>query len=190
MSPIILVGGGILLLGLGLGLGYWLANSKRNREVAKAVDIQNELDDYRRKVNEHFGETAQQFQSLGQQYQSLYRHMAEGADALCDSTQSAALLGFATASAPAIAENAASTTEESEESPEVIKDYAAAEEIEPPQPEPIVEAAIEVADTSEPLESSPVPDDAAVEPPAEDVEDVIADQVATPAPTETERMVH
>jgi uncharacterized membrane-anchored protein YhcB (DUF1043 family) len=88
MSPIILVGAGILLFGLGLGLGYWFAHSQRKREATRASDIQNELDDYRRHVTEHFGETAQHFQTLGQQYQSLYKHMAQGADALCDALRS------------------------------------------------------------------------------------------------------
>ena len=99
MSPIILAGIGILLCGSGMGLGYWFA---REREAAKAGDIQNELDDYRRQVTEHFGETAHHFQALGQQYQSLYRHMAKGADALCDTAQSDALLDFTAATAPAI----------------------------------------------------------------------------------------
>ncbi len=180
MSPIILVGASILLLGLGLGLGYWFAHSQRKREATRASDIQNELDDYRLHVTEHFGETAQHFQALGQQYQSLYKHMAQGADALCDPAQSDDLLGFPAGNAPAIT---ASTADEPEKPSEVIRGYATAEEIEPPQVEPEVEA----ANTSEPLENSSVPDDITAEPPAEEV---IADQVATPTPIETERTVH
>ena len=174
MSPIILVGASILLFGLGLGVGYWFSR----REATKASDIQNELDDYRRHVTEHFSETAQHFQAIGQQYQSLYKHMAQGAEALCDPAESDRLLGFAAASTPAIT---ASTADEPEKPPQVIKDYATAEEIEPPQVEPDVEA----EDISEPLAS--VPDDIAAEPPAEDV---VADEAATPTPFETQRTVH
>ena len=180
MSPIILVGAGILLFGLGLGLGFWFAHSQRKREATRASDIQNELDDYRRHVTEHFGETAQHFQELGQQYQSLYKHMAQGADALCDPAQSDALLGFAAGNAAAIT---ASTTDEPEKPPEVIRDYATEEEIESPTVEPEVEA----SNTSESLESSSVPDDTTAEPPAEEV---AADQVDTPTPIVTERTVH
>ena len=180
MSPIILVGAGILLFGLGLGLGYWFAHSQRKREATRASDIQNELDDYRQHVTEHFGETAQHFQTLGQQYQSLYKHMAQGADALCDPAQSDALLGFAAGNAAAIT---ASTTDKPEQPPEVIRDYATEEEIESPKVEPEVES----SNTSESLENSSVPDDVTAEPPAEEV---VADQVDTPTPVEKERTVH
>ena len=91
MSPIILIGLGAVLFGLGVGLGILFTYSQRKREATKVSDIQNELDEYRRHVSEHFGQTAQHFQMLGQQYQSLYEHMAEGAQALCDSAQSDAL---------------------------------------------------------------------------------------------------
>ena len=180
MSPIILSGAGILLFGLGLGLGFWIAHSQRKRDASRASDIQNELDDYRRHVTEHFGETAQHFQKLGQQYQSLYKHMAQGANALCDPAQSDALLGFASGSAAAIT---ASTTDEPEKPPEVIRDYATAEEIESAKVGPDVEA----SNTSESLEKSSMPDEITAESSAEEV---IADQVDTPTPIDTERTVH
>ena len=180
MSPIILVGAGILLLGLGLGLGYWFAHSQGKREATRASDIQNELDDYRRNVTEHFGETAQHFQALGQQYQSLYKHMAQGADALCDPAQSDDLLGFAAGNAAAIT---ASTTDKPEKPPEVIRDYATEEDIQSPK----VESEAESSNTSESLEISSVPDDVTAEPAAEEV---VADQVGTPTPIEKERTVH
>jgi len=180
MSPIILVGAGLLLFGLGLGLGYWFAQGQRKREAARVSDIQNEMDDYRRHVTEHFNETAQHFQALGQQYQSLYKHMAQGADTLCDLSKSDALLGFAAGDAAAIT---ASSTDEPEKPPEVIKDYATAEEIELPG----VESEVEASNTSETLENSSVPEDITAEPPAEEV---VADQVDTPPPIEIERTVH
>ncbi len=180
MSPIILVGGGVFLFALGSGLGYLVAHSLRKREANKASDIQDELDDYRRHVTEHFGETAQHFQAIGQQYQSLYKHMAQGADALCDPAQSDALLGFAAGGAAAIT---ASTADESEQPPEVIRDYAPAEEIEPSTMEPVVEA----AETTDPLESSSALDEITVEAPAEELTD---DKAATPDASEAERTVH
>lgn len=177
MSPIILVGAGILLLGLGLGLGYWFA---RNRDAARASDVQNELDDYRRHVTEHFNETAQHFQAIGQQYQSLYRHMAKGADALCDTAQSSALLDFAAANAPQIADG---TADETETQPEVIRDYAASEEDELA----IEDVEIDTPASVESLESSTVTDDETAEPGAEEV---IQDQVDPVDPAKTERTVH
>jgi uncharacterized membrane-anchored protein YhcB (DUF1043 family) len=163
MSPIILVAAGILLFGLGLGLGYWFAHIRGKRDAVKVSDIQNEMDDYRRRVSEHFGETAQHFQALGQQYQSLYRHMAQGAGSLCDVAQSDALLEFTGGDTTAIT---ASAKDEPEEAPEVIRDYAVAEEVESPKVEPEVEA---------------------VEPAAEEG---IAEQVVKPTPVEADRTVH
>ena len=180
MNPIILAAAGILLFGLGLGLGFWFARIRGKRDAIKASDIQNEMDDYRRRVSEHFGETAQHFEAIGKQYRSLYKHMAQGAGALCDTAQSDALLEFAGGDAEAITSRA---TDEPEGPPEVIRDYADAEEIDSAEVEPLVEA----SDTSASPESSPVSGDIAAEPPAEDV---IADQVETPTPVETDRTVH
>jgi len=192
MSPIILVGAGISLLGLGLGLGYWFAHSQRKRDATRANDVQNELDNYRRHVTEHFGETAQHFQALGQQYQSLYKHMAQGADALCDPAQSDTLLGFAAGNAPAIMASDGQresppevirdfAVEEEIEPPEVIRDYA--EEVEPPQVKPDVEATT----PAELSEDSSAPDVTTAEP---SVEKAIGDQVAASTPEEKERTVH
>jgi len=65
----------------------------------------------------------------------------------------------------------------------VIRDYATEEEIESPKVEPDVES----SNTSEALDNSSVPDDVTAEPP---VEEVVADQVDTPTPSEKERTVH
>lgn len=120
MSPIILVGAAILLIGLGVGLGFWLSHGLRKNEASKAADVQKELDEYRRHVTEHFGETAQHFKALGQQYQSLYKHMAHGAEALCDPAQSDALLEFPAGDTAALATD----IDQTEAAPESIKDYA------------------------------------------------------------------
>ena len=179
MSPIILIGLGVVLLGLGVGLGYLLAYVQRNREAAKASDIQNELDAYRQQVSEHFSQTAQHFQTLGQQYQSLYEHMAEGAHSLCDSKQSEALPGFVAAAAPALA---AATVEEAAEIPEVVRDYAPVADDEAVQAEPDTETEL-----NEPVPEITASAETLDEPAANDPGE---DQVRAEVPVERERTVH
>lgn len=154
MSPIILIGAGVLLLGLGMGLGYLVAINQRNREASKANDIQKELNDYRQQVTAHFGQTAQHFHTIGQEYQSLYKHMVSGADTLCDATQSDALLGFAAGNVASIADRVA---EPDESPPEVIRDYVADEIDSAPV------TAESVADENPQQEESPTIRDYAVE---------------------------
>ena len=177
MSPIILIGLGVVLLGLGVGLGLLIAHLQRNREATKASDIQNELDEYRRQVSEHFGQTAQHFQMLGQQYQSLYEHMAEGAHALCASKQAEALPGFAAAAPAALAAN---TVDEPSDRPEVVRDYAPVAESESTQADAEAESPEPIAEITEAAESMVEP--AANDAGEEDVRPVIA--------TEAERTVH
>lgn len=177
MSPIFLIGAGIVLLGVGLGLGYWFASAQRMREANRASSVQKELDDYRREVSRHFGDTAQHFQTLGQQYQALYKHMAEGAESLCDTSESDALLGFAADGAPAI------SVIEPESVTEAIRDYAPEDEL--PQTSVDVEVeAVEAADTEEEVK---LVAEAAVEP-SED--EVVAEPIVAAESAETERTVH
>ena len=169
MNPIFLVAAGIMFFGLGLGLGYWMALLQRKDDAVRVSDLQEEMDEYRRRVSEHFGETAQHFQELGKQYQSLYTHMAKGAGSLCDVAQSDALLGFAGGDAEAIP---ASAKERPEEVPEVIRDYATAEESEPSKLEPGPE------ESKSDIEAEP----SAKEP--------VSDKVDTQSAIEEERTVH
>ena len=178
MSPIILIGLGAVVFGLGVGLGLGIAHVRRMRDATKASDIQNELDEYRRHVNEHFSQTAQHFQSLGQQYQSLYEHMAAGARALCDSTQSDALPGFAAGAAPALT----TTAEDVSSTPEVIRDYAPTEESEFGEAAPIADAESPEA----PAEIS-ASTETVVEPAANDSE---AEKPGPDIGAEPERVVH
>lgn len=192
MSPVILIGTGILLFVLGLGCGYWFLQSQRKREAARADDVQKELDDYRRHVTEHFGKTAQHFQALGQQYQSLYKHMAQGADVLCDPAQAGALLEFPTVDAAAATAN----SEDTEVPPEVIRDYAVEEEVEPEKvvrdyavADEDIEAShvqpnTEPETASEPDEEVAAPRDEAA------LDEPIVEQVATEPDAEKERTVH
>lgn len=188
MSPIFLIGAGIVLLGVGLGLGYLFANSQRVRETNRASTIQKELDDYRRDVSRHFGDTAQHFQAIGQQYQALYKHMADGAESLCDTSESDKLPGFTPNGVPALA------VSEAEVVPEVIRDYAPEEELDL---EP-VEMAIEVAGAEDDvIEEAAITDDpaeqviAAADTADETAEnDVVAEPIAATDSAETERTVH
>ena len=193
MSPIILVGAGIVVFGIGLGLGYWFAHSQRMREASRADNIQNELDDYRRDVSKHFSGTAEHFQVLGQQYQALYKHMAHGSESLCDSAQSDALLGFAAGTVAAVT---AESVDEPVIAPGLVRDYALEEDDMPPQEQ----SAVEIADTQEKeevtiavVESSEKKEEtiAAAENSDEtSEEEIIADKVAAQVLPDTERTVH
>lgn len=179
MSPITLIGAGILLFCLGLGLGYLISHSLRKREATKACDIQNELDTYRQRVTGHFSETAQHFQALGEQYQSLYKHMAHGAEALCDPAQADTRLEFPAGDVEALTADIG----EREDAPESIKDYAPAEEDEPAE----VEAKAEDPEAPETPAEITAADEAPEEPAAEEE---VADAASTPTTSETERTVH
>jgi hypothetical protein len=85
MSTVGLISIGVLILVVGIGVGFLFGHTLRRRELTKASDVQDELNQYRRDVSDHFDQTAVHFQSIGQQYRDLYEHMAIGAGALCDS---------------------------------------------------------------------------------------------------------
>lgn len=93
-ETIYLVAGGVGLLIVGLGLGFWAAQLRAGKQVAKAENVQMQFDDYRNNVTEHFSRTAEHFQAIGQQYRELYEHMASGADSLCDREATDAKLSF------------------------------------------------------------------------------------------------
>ena len=83
------------LLAAGGGLGFWLAQLRVRGEAAKADEVQQEFDDYRREVTRHFGQTAEHFKAIGREYRELYEHMAGGADSLCDREAIDVKLSFA-----------------------------------------------------------------------------------------------
>lgn len=83
-ETVYLIAGGAGLLLVGLGLGFWAAQLRSGKQVAKAADVQRQFDDYRQSVTQHFGRTAEHFQAIGAQYRELYEHMASGADTLID----------------------------------------------------------------------------------------------------------
>lgn len=188
MSPFVLIGGSIFLLGIGAGLGYLLAHRLLSRDAKAVSEVQEELDAYRKEVTEHFGETAQHFQALGQQYQSLYRHLAQGAGTLCDPTESNALLEFSQKEAGLAAAAEADEAEVVPDAPmhDAPIDYVAEQDEASAEPEP-AEAAMEAAEAEEVLEEPPATGEVAAESPAEEVS---AEPVPAPEPRDGERTVH
>jgi uncharacterized membrane-anchored protein YhcB (DUF1043 family) len=91
----LIVLGAIGLLAAGTGLGYWLAQLRARGESARANEVRQEFEDYRREVTQHFGQTAEHFRAIGREYRDLYEHMASGADSLCDRGAADLKLSFA-----------------------------------------------------------------------------------------------
>ena len=94
-ETVLIVLGAIGLLAAGTGLGYWLAQLRTRGESARADEVRQEFDDYRREVTQHFGQTAEHFRAIGREYRDLYEHMASGADSLCDREAAELKLSFA-----------------------------------------------------------------------------------------------
>ncbi len=82
-ETILIVVGAVALVAAGGALGFWLAHLRMRGESAKADEIREQFDDYRREVTQHFGRTAEHFKAIGREYRELYEHMASGADSLC-----------------------------------------------------------------------------------------------------------
>lgn len=94
-ETILIVLGAIGFLAAGTGLGYGLARLRARGESAKASEVQQQFDDYRHEVSQHFGRTAEHFKAIGREYRELYEHMASGADSLCDREAVDVKLSFA-----------------------------------------------------------------------------------------------
>lgn len=143
MSEMVLVVlGAIGLLAAGTGLGYWLAQLRTRGESARADEVRQEFEDYRREVTRHFGQTAEHFRAIGREYRDLYEHMASGADSLCDREAVDLKLSFAP---KAILESIADEQRE----PPAPRDFATDEQ--PAGDEPVDDeppAAEDAADTS------------------------------------------
>jgi uncharacterized membrane-anchored protein YhcB (DUF1043 family) len=115
-ETILIVLGAIGLLAAGGGLGFWLAQLRLRGESHKADEVQQQFDDYRREVTQHFGQTAEHFKAIGREYRELYEHMASGADSLCDREAADMKLSFAP---KAILESIAE-----KQQPQAPRDYA------------------------------------------------------------------
>ena len=114
-----LIAGGIVLLVVGIGIGYGIARLRVGKRAAQ--DVQTEFDEYRQDVTEHFGRTAEHFQAIGQQYRELYEHMASGADALIDQQAMDEKLSFVPAG---MIESSAEETITVEDAAAAPRDYA------------------------------------------------------------------
>jgi len=70
-------------------VGYALSRGKSDnmekvRELEQNLtDAQQEMNDYKMEVSQHFGETAQLFNTLTDDYRAVYEHLAIGSQALC-----------------------------------------------------------------------------------------------------------
>ncbi len=91
----LIVLGAIGFLAAGIGLGFWFSQLRLRGKSARADEIQQQFDDYRHEVTQHFGQTAEHFKAIGREYRELYEHMAGGADSLCDRDALDTKLSFA-----------------------------------------------------------------------------------------------
>jgi uncharacterized membrane-anchored protein YhcB (DUF1043 family) len=144
----LIVLGAIGFLAAGIGLGFLLSQLWMRGRSTKANEVQQQFDDYRHEVTQHFGQTAEHFKAIGREYRELYEHMAGGADALCDREALDTKLSFA---------------------PKAILE-SIAEEQEPPPPRDFAEEE-QPAETAPEASNEPVADEAiAAEPEKEPVE--------------------
>ena len=120
-ETILIVLGAIGFLAAGTGLGYGLARLRARGESAKASEVQQQFDDYRREVSQHFGRTAEHFKAIGREYRELYEHMASGADSLCDREAVDVKLSF---EPKAILESIAEEQEEEPRTGQAPRDFA------------------------------------------------------------------
>ena len=140
----LIVLGAIGFLAAGIGLGFWFSQLRMRGKSAKADEVQQQFDDYRREVTQHFGQTAEHFKAIGREYRELYEHMAGGADSLCDREALDTKLSFAP---KAILESIAEEREEPEATEETDEPIAA-ETKEEPEKAPAAEADSATDDTA------------------------------------------
>jgi uncharacterized membrane-anchored protein YhcB (DUF1043 family) len=95
MNAILLASASVAILLVGGGIGFWVGRSGIGGGKARVQEAEAELEEYKRNVTEHFGQTAAHFQAIGKQYRELYEHMADGAQALCESEEAGKQLLFA-----------------------------------------------------------------------------------------------
>ena len=145
-ETVLIVLGAIGFLAVGGALGFWLARFRMRGDVARADEVREQFDDYRREVTQHFGRTAEHFKAIGREYRELYEHMSSGADSLCERDAVDVKLSFAP---KAILESIA---EEQQAEPQTPMDFEQPEQpVEPPLNPP--EEPIDAVSEEEPVEA-------------------------------------
>ena len=182
---------GAAALAVGVMLGFFWAGRLQARDESRVAEAEAKLDTFRTDVNEHFLKTATMFQSLGEQYRELYRHMADGAEKLCDAELVGQKPGFILpAEIEVVAESAVISDPEpaavepeetvvAEASPEAIAD-------EQPPADYVVDGEAEAAQPAEPVSAEPVAEDASA---VEAAEQAVESEDTEAAPVEDESPV-
>ena len=104
MNAILFASAGVIILLIGGGVGFWIGRSGVGGGRARVAKAEAELEEYKRNVTEHFGQTAAHFQTIGKQYRELYEHMSSGAQTLCEPDDAGKRLLFAPGADPALAD--------------------------------------------------------------------------------------
>ena len=82
----------------GAGITYLMAGNSRRRtsELQEKFDqLQQELDNYRDQVGQHFRKTSELVQAMTDSYRNVYEHLAKGSEVLCQDPVSTPRLDFA-----------------------------------------------------------------------------------------------
>lgn len=78
----------IVIFLVGLAVGYWLAawQQKRQPPVEREAyeQLKRENAEFKAKVNQHFDQSSEMFQTITEQYVKLYNHMSHSATDLYD----------------------------------------------------------------------------------------------------------
>lgn len=72
-------------IAIGVGIGHiFFSSNKRTRELhAELETLQQQFDDYREQVGEHFLRTSELVGKMTDSYRDVYEHLAGGSQALC-----------------------------------------------------------------------------------------------------------
>jgi uncharacterized membrane-anchored protein YhcB (DUF1043 family) len=92
-----------------IGLAVGRASSRRTAEHARDLEdrlqlAEEEMNQYRAQVSEHFSDTSKLLRDLTLQYRNVYEHLAEGARTLCPEADRLLPSSFAEAALPAPAD--------------------------------------------------------------------------------------
>ena len=72
----------LAIAGIGIAIGYAIGRSQ-NDSREKQKKAEEELEQYKGQVAEHFGKTAELFDKLTHDYREVYEHLAQSSESLC-----------------------------------------------------------------------------------------------------------